>query len=100
FKLEVKSGAIDATTDLDKVYGVYTSRMKAKNKIVEVTQLFKLCPKLMGLEKGKGSCFSYELGKCNGACIGKENPDLYNRRFELALEHTRIATWPYETPVV
>jgi DNA polymerase-3 subunit epsilon len=99
-KLEVKSGSIESTTDLDKVYGVYTSRMKAKNKIVEVTQLFKLCPKLMGIEKGKGSCFSYELGKCNGACIGKEDPELYNRRFELALEHTRIATWPFESPVV
>lgn len=99
-KLEVKSGAIDASTDLGSVYGVYTSRTKAKNKIIEVTQLFKLCPKLMGLEKGKGACFSYELGKCNGACIGIEDSELYNRRFELALEHTRIATWPYETAIV
>lgn len=99
-KLTVKSGAIETDTDLDKVYGVYTSRMKAKNKIIEVTQLFQLCPKLMGIEKAKGACFSYELGKCNGACIGKEDPVLYNRRFELALEHTRLATWPFESPVI
>lgn len=99
-KLTVASGTIEADTDLNKVYGVYASRTKAKNKIVEVTQLFKLCPKLMGIEKGKGACFSYEIGKCNGACVGKEDPALYNRRFELALEHTRLASWPFESPVI
>ena len=98
--LKIQSGNIDHTTDLDKVYGVYPTRTKAKNKLIELTQLFQLCPKLMGIEKATGACFSYSLGKCKGACIGTEDPELYNRRFELALMHTRIATWPYQSPIV
>ena len=98
--LKIQSGNIDHTTDLDKIYGVYPTRTKAKNKLIELTQLFQLCPKLMGIEKATGACFSYSLGKCKGACIGVEDPELYNRRFELALMHTRIATWPYQSPIV
>lgn len=98
--LQVKSGNVDESTDLNHIYGMYPNRMKAKNKVIELTHVFQLCPKLMGYEKTDGACFSYQLGKCKGACIGKESPETYNRRFELALIHTRIATWPYETPIV
>jgi DNA polymerase-3 subunit epsilon len=97
--LTVKSSNIDGATDLTKVYGVYESRTKAKLRIIELTRTFELCPKLMGIEKGGGSCFSYSLGRCRGACVGEESTELYNRRFELALEHHKIATWPYRTAV-
>jgi DNA polymerase-3 subunit epsilon len=97
--LTVKSSHIDGATDLTKVYGVYESRTKAKLRIIELTRTFELCPKLMGIEKGGGSCFSYSLGRCRGACVGEESTELYNRRFELALEHHKIATWPYRTAV-
>jgi DNA polymerase-3 subunit epsilon len=53
----------------------------------------------MGIEKTKGACFSYSLGRCKGACVGKESPELYNRRFEIALEHTKIANWPFKGAV-
>ena len=97
--LTVKSGSIGEETDLSKVYGVYETRTKAKTRILELTRTFELCPKLMGIEKGKGACFSYSLGRCKGACIGEESVELYNRRFELALEHHKIAAWPYESAV-
>lgn len=97
--LEVRSGAIDAATDLSKIYGVYETRTKAKARLLELTRTFQLCPKLMGIEKTNGACFSYQLGRCKGACIGEELPDVYNRRFEIALEHSRVAAWPYRSPV-
>ena len=78
---------------------MYPSRMKAKKRLEEITGIFSLCPKLMGLEKATGACFSYRLGKCKGACVGEESPELYNRRFELALEHTRLESWPFDTPI-
>ena len=53
----------------------------------------------MGIEKGKAACFSYSLGRCKGACIGEEPAERYNRRFEIALEHHKIAMWPYEDAV-
>lgn len=97
--LTVKSGSIGDDTDLSKVYGVYETRTKAKTRVLELTRTFELCPKLMGIEKGNGACFSYSLGRCRGACIGEESAELYNRRFELALEHHKIAAWPYGSAV-
>jgi DNA polymerase-3 subunit epsilon len=98
--LVVKSGEINNDTDLTAVYGVYPTRTKAKTRVLELTRTFELCPKLMGIEKGSGACFSYGLGRCRGACIGEEPSELYNRRFELALEHHKVAAWPYESSVV
>jgi DNA polymerase-3 subunit epsilon len=97
--INVQSGVINAGTDLDTVYGLYETRTKAKKQIELLTRVFQLCPKLMGIEKTKGACFSYSLGKCKGACIGKENAELYNRRFEIALEKSKVDSWPYETAV-
>ena len=93
--IDLKQGSIDQETDLNNVYGLYESRMKAKKRIEELTRTFELCPKLMGIEKGKGACFWRMLGRCRGACIGEESPELYNRRFELALERSRLETWPF-----
>jgi DNA polymerase-3 subunit epsilon len=97
--LRVQSEQIDDMTELSNVYGVYETRTKAKARILEFTRTFELCPKLMGIEKTKGACFSYSLGRCKGACIGEESAELYNRRFELALEHHKITAWPYQSAV-
>jgi len=97
--ISIKQGNVEAETDLDTIYGMYPSRMKAKNSLLETTRVFQLCPKLMGLEKATGACFSYSLGKCKGACIGEESPELYNRRFELAMEHSRLKSWPFDTSI-
>lgn len=97
--LAIKSGNIDNETDLSSIYGMYGTRTKAKTTVEEITRTFQLCPKLMGIEKTKTACFSYSLGRCKGACIGEESPELYNRRFEIALEHTKIANWPFEGAV-
>lgn len=97
--LAVQMGNVDAGTDLSTVYGLYRNRTMAKKKLDELTRTFDLCPKLMGLEKAKAACFSYSLGKCKGACIGKETPESYNRRFELALERSKVAAWEYPAAV-
>src|SRR5262249_24569873 len=56
---------------------------------------YRLCPKLMGLEKTRRACFISQLGKCNGACEGREAPREYNERFAAAFERQRVADWPY-----
>jgi DNA polymerase-3 subunit epsilon len=99
FTIHIKSGNVDNDTDLNTIYGLYESRTKAKNKLDELTRSFQLCPKLMGIEKTNGACFSYSLGRCRGACIGLEDTESYNRRFETALENNRIAAWPYRSAI-
>jgi DNA polymerase-3 subunit epsilon len=97
--LKVRSAAIDETTVLSEVYGVYETRTKAKAKVLDLTRTYELCPKRMGLEKSSGACFSFSLGRCRGACIGNEPSQSYNRRFEIALEHHKIASWPYKQAI-
>lgn len=98
--LVVVSGNVDNETDLSTIYGVYSNRMKAKQAIIEITRTYQLCPKLMGIEKAKRACFSYSLGRCKGACIGKEDAALYNSRFETALERSKLSEWPYEGSII
>ena len=97
--ISIRSGSVNAETDTASVYGLYESRTQAKHQIDYLTRLFGLCPKRMGIEKTNGACFSYALGKCKGACVGEEAPDLYNRRFEIALEKNKLQTWPYAQPI-
>ena len=96
---------VDLTTfdSLDSIYGVFTNRTKAKTKLDDLAKTYQLCPKLLGLEKSysknNSACFWYQLGKCKGACVGKEPAEIYNQRCEFALERSKIDTWPYQTPV-
>ncbi len=85
--------------NLESVYGVYTTKAKAKARLEAAAKTFQLCPKLLGLEKASGACFRYQLGLCKGACIGKEPAELYNRRVELALERSKIESWPFKGEV-
>ena len=97
----VSHQTVDLTTfdSLDSVYGVFTHRTKAKTKLDDLAKTYQLCPKLLGLEKSKGACFWYQLGRCKGACVGKESATEYNARCEFALERSKIDTWPYKSPV-
>ena len=44
-----------------------------------------LCQKLCGMYHTEGACFHYEIRQCNGACIGKEASEIYNKRVMKAL---------------
>jgi DNA polymerase III subunit epsilon len=98
--MKVFNQSLDDVEDLSNVYGVYPNRRKAKEALERHRHTFGLCPKLLGLEKSDKACFWHQLGKCRGACIGKESPEQYNLRVELALERSKIDQWPYETAVV
>jgi len=98
-RLSVQSGNIENGTELSTIYGIYRNRREAKMKVEEITRIFELCPKLMGIEKTKDACFSYSLGRCRGACIEKESPETYNRRFEVALEKSKVAMWNYPSAI-
>jgi DNA polymerase-3 subunit epsilon len=97
--LTVVSGSVGNETDLSTIYGVFSNRVKAKQAIDELTRTYRLCPKLMGLEKSKGACFSYSLGRCKGACIQEEDAAAYNVRFEIALERSKLSEWPFDGAV-
>jgi DNA polymerase-3 subunit epsilon len=88
-----------ADCDVENLYGIYETRGKAKAMLLTHQQTYSICPKFLGLEKGKGACFAYHLGRCSGACIGKEEAVKHNLRLELALERSKIDVWPYDEAV-
>ncbi len=57
--------------DLEHIMGIFKTQKSAKEYLRELAKSHSLCDKLIGLEKGKGSCFSHKLGICKGACEKK-----------------------------
>ncbi len=60
----------------------FTSKKQAVQNINHLIEEYHLCQKLAGVYTSSGSCFHHEIGECNGACVGKEPPGLYNTRAE------------------
>jgi DNA polymerase-3 subunit epsilon len=55
---------------------------------------------LLGLESGAGSCFGLQVGRCKGACVGKEPALLHMARVKIGLMPLKLKPWPHEGPVV
>jgi DNA polymerase-3 subunit epsilon len=63
----------------------FQNKAEAKSILTKLIERHWLCQKLCGMYDTDGSCFHYEIRQCNGACIGKEAPDIYNKRVMKAL---------------
>ena len=85
----------------DNLYGLFTSQRDAKKQLTALATEHQLCLGLLGLEStapGK-PCFAQQLGRCAGACVGKQAPALHNARLLIVLQRLKIAAWPYPCPV-
>lgn len=60
----------------------FTNVQEAKNSLFRITSFYNLCQKLTGLYDTKKDCFQHRIKECNGACIGKESPEMYNIRVQ------------------
>ncbi|QCK15523.1 DNA polymerase III subunit epsilon [Mangrovivirga cuniculi] len=60
----------------------FNSLMESRNYLFAIAKEYSLCPKLLGLQKVKSKCSWVDAGECNGACIGEEPYDEYNKRVE------------------
>ncbi len=60
----------------------YTTAQEGKNALFRITEKYNLCQKLNGLYETQNGCFQHKINECNGACLGKETPEVYNQRVE------------------
>jgi DNA polymerase-3 subunit epsilon len=58
----------------------FQNKTEAKAILSKLIERHWLCQKLCGMYDTDGACFHYEIRQCNGACIGKEQADIYNKR--------------------
>ena len=96
------SGRIDCLRieDLDarelmQCFGVFRCEKHARKALGDLARANALCLKVFGLEQAEGSCLAFQLGKCKGACVGKEPTILHDMRARMALSALKIKSWPF-----
>ena len=68
----------------------FTSIQEGKNMLFKITAEHQLCQKINGLYETKNGCFQLKIKECNGACLGKENPEDYNQRVEEFIQEMKF----------
>ncbi|HEX3846208.1 MAG TPA: hypothetical protein VHV81_02420, partial [Steroidobacteraceae bacterium] len=81
--------------ELMQCFGLFHSEKDARRALTEIARARGLCLKVLGLEAGEGCCFAHPMGKCKGACIGKEPAVLHDMRTRLALASLKLKSWPF-----
>ena len=81
--------------DLAQSFGVFHCEKDARKALGDIARARQLCLKILGLEESSGSCFAWQVGKCRGACVGKEPLVLHRTRVQLALSPLKIKSWPF-----
>lgn len=76
-------------------FGTFRSRRDATKALDEIVRAHQLCRKTLGLEPGEGSCFGFQVGRCRGACAGREPAALHAARAQLAFAPHRLRPWPF-----
>lgn len=71
---------IDVVDGRKKPITTFSNRESAKQFLHKAVESYTLCQKLSGIYNTKGSCFNYNIKTCNGACINKEDIEIYNER--------------------
>jgi DNA polymerase-3 subunit epsilon len=65
----------------------FTTKAEALGFLNKIVDKYNLCQKLCGIYSSIHHCFHYEIGACQGACIGKETSESYNYRAGRVLDH-------------
>jgi len=81
-------------------FGAYRSEREAHRALEGLAREHHWCLKLLGLENSPGSCFGLQVGRCKGACVGKEPAALHLARVKIGLMPLKLKPWPHEGPVV
>jgi len=79
------------------LYGLFANRRAALEALKTLADEQRLCYGLLGLEavsRGRG-CFRSALGRCAGACCGKEPLEAHDRRLKEALSRLQLTCWPW-----
>ena len=86
----------------ETAYGLHRTAAEARKALEALARGKSLCMQVLGLERsgpGGGSCFGFQVGRCKGACVGREPLALHTVRTRLALAAQQLPPWPHPGPV-
>jgi DNA polymerase-3 subunit epsilon len=81
-------------------FGTWRLARDAKRALETLARDNRWCLKLLGLEVGAGSCVGLQVGRCNGACVGKEPAAVHLTRVKLGLMSQKLKPWPHRGPMM
>ena len=83
------------------LYGLFANRRAALQALQTIADEHRLCYGILGLEplsRGR-ACFRSALGRCAGACCGKESVEDHNQRLLAQMSKLQLVCWPWAGPV-
>lgn len=102
-----EGGAAPTLVELDaevlrsgNAFGTWRLARDAKRALETLARDNRWCFKLLGLESGTGSCVGLQVGRCSGACIGKEPAAVHLTRVKLGLMPQKLKPWPHRGPMM
>ncbi len=82
------------------LYGLFSSRRAAVEKLKALAQQHRLCLAALGLEKASSrGCFGLQIKACSGSCVGLEDRHVHDQRLLSALVDSQVEVWPFHGPV-
>lgn len=81
--------------DAAAAFGMFRRAGDARRALDGLVREHGLCAKRLGLEPGEGSCVAFQLGRCRGACVGREPAAVHALRVRLALAGLKRRDWPF-----
>ena len=95
--------ATSFATDGDRhrdCFGLFGNQKAVQSHLRRLARDHGLCLQVLGVERGSGPCFQFQLKRCDGACAGEESAHQHNARLTELLAEERINAWPFAQPIV
>ena len=78
--------ALGKTKTLDDSVSTFYNRTEATEKLEEICEDFKLCPRFCTLQSSSEKCSHYRIKNCEGICEGTETVADYNLKVQAAIQ--------------
>lgn len=78
--------ALAKTKALHDSVSTFYNRTEATEKLEEICEFFKLCPRFCTLQSNSEKCSHYRIKNCEGICDGSENVEDYNLKVHAAIQ--------------
>ena len=87
---------------LSAIHGIFRSKRAALEALRGLADEHGLCLRTLGFDpagKPRGPCFRQQIGRCAGACAGRESPRAHLARLAGALSRLKTFAWPWRGPI-
>ena len=96
WKIAIQSSNAAGYVTQAKCFGLFSQRRQLQSLLVSLSREHLLCPRQLGLEKGKGACFNVQIKRCLGVCCDRETADEFNARLLSTLSAYQQEAWPFQ----